>query len=122
MWILPIELVQWRSCSYFSRVIRHCKDYKLVYVFLDNACYCFFLGRLSPNIKLVWLLRYALECNFDEQFCGLLKRELGLNIFTGIKDMRAVLARYDGLVRPSLVREARQILKRYTNKLSKGHL
>jgi len=36
--------------------------------------------------------------------------------------VKAVLAKYDDLVRPSLVRKARYILKRYIKKLSKGHL
>ena len=61
------------------------------------------------------------KCNFDEQFHRFLKRELGLHIFTNIEDVKAVLAKYDGLVRPSLARKARYILRRYTKKLSKGH-
>jgi len=105
-----------------SWIIGHYRDYRLVYVFLDNARYHSFLGRPPPNIKLVWLPRYAPECNFDEQFHRFLKRELGLHIFTNIDDVKAVLAKYDGLVKPSLVRKARHILKRYTNKISKEHL
>jgi len=104
-----------------SWVIRQYKDYRLVYVFLDNARYHSFLGRLPLNMKLIWLPRYAPECNFDEQFHRLLKRELGLHIFTNIKDVKAVLGKYDGLVRPSLVGKARKILKGYEKRFSKGH-
>jgi len=104
-----------------SWVIQHYNDYKLVYVFLDNARYHSFLGRLPPNIKLIWLPKYSPECNFDEQFHRFLKRELGLHVFLDIEDVKAVLAKYDGLVRPSLVRKARQTLKRYTKRPPKRH-
>lgn len=104
-----------------SWVIQRYGDYRLVYVFLDNARYHSLLGCIPPNIKLIWLPKYSPECNFDEQFHRFLKRELGLHVFLDIEDVEAVLARYDGLVKPSLVRKARHILKRYTNKLSKRH-
>jgi len=105
----------------FFWVVQRYGDYRLVYVFLDNASFHSFWGRPPHNIKFVWLPKYAPECNFDEQFHRFLKRELGLHIFTNIEDVKAVLAKYDGLVRPSLVRKARYLLKRYTKKLSKGH-
>lgn len=105
-----------------SWIVEHYRNYRLVYVFLDNARHHSFWGRPPSNIKFVWLPRYAPECNFDEQFHRLLKRELGLHIFTGIEDVKAVLAKYDGLVRPSLVRRARSILRRHMKKPSKRHL
>lgn len=92
-----------------SWIIREYRDYEVVYIFLDNARYHSVLSRLPPSINFVWLPRYAPECNFVEQFHRLIKRELGFYFFTSIEEVKEVLAKFDGLRRPSLVRKARHI-------------
>ena len=96
-------------------------DHVLVYVFLDRASYHSFIGSPLGSIKLVWLPRYAPDCNFDEQFHRFMKRELGLHVLTQIEDVKRVLAKYDGLRRPSLVRKARKIFLTFSKKFSKRH-
>jgi len=101
--------------NWLSYVAWRYRSHHVVYVFLDNAGYHSLIrtpGRFSaPKFRLVYIPRYAPECDFAEEIWKVIKRELGYIYFKSGKELAETITKFDGQVRPNILQKVRNMLE-----------
>lgn len=98
--------------SWLSLVAERYGDHHTIYVFLDNASYHSLIrvpGQAqAPKIRLVYIPRYAPDCNPAEELWKIMKHELGYTYFGSGEELKRAVASFDGQVMPNILRKTRE--------------